>query len=448
MLLNTNDMLVFQASSLKRLISPYLCCSVVSLVLFCLTITFPIREKINFSLPKWISLLNWFTQGHAVSRSDTSEGVWVGGRREHDCLLWYQLTVTWHQQTIQLSLTAHFHHQVEVKQRNMCGLLFFSRSYVSYYLCVWRTECQTWFSDCNVYDMSSSYCRGLRWDINGISDVLCLRGADDVVLTLLSTNSIWYNFAKEILSSWVVSCIYHICGNTFSLAMLSWSAVWKTHKWLSKRKFCGLFDLFTFKKVVSDDHWKKSSSQDEEKTDTQKVTPRRWSSGKRSRPRPLSDYGQMSIRSISIPEDAVAVESQNTDCTDGENQPRLASVGSAVQSNTVGYHRGRKRRPISVIGGVNFYGSGPAEEIEGLLTQVRLRDVLSADCRRPFHFLVSVFNVENRMDDSFSSFPFVKLTSYTYNSAFLVTNYFVLLLKSKPAWNKPDTHFGIIFFVL
>lgn len=206
--------------------------------------------------------------------------------------------------------------------------------------------------------------------------------------------------------------------------------------------------MFTFKKVVSDDHWKKSSSQDEEKTDTQKVTPRRWSSGKRSRPRPLSDYGQMSIRSISIPEDAVAVESQNTDCTDGENQPRLASVGSAVQSNTVGYHRGRKRRPISVIGGVNFYGSSPAEEIEGLLTQVRLRDVLSADCKRPFHFLVSVFNVENRMDDSFSSFPFVKLTSYTYNSAFLVTNYFVLLLKSKPAWNKPDTHFGIIFFVL
>lgn len=123
--------------------------------------------------------------------------------------------------------------------------------------------------------------------------------------------------------------------------------------------------------VVSDDHWKKSSSQDEEKTDTQKVTPRRWSSGKRSRPRPLSDYGQMSIRSISIPEDAVAVESQKTDCTDGENQPRLASVGSAIQSNTVGHNRGRKRRPISVIGGVNFYGSGPAEEIEGLLTQVR-----------------------------------------------------------------------------
>jgi len=124
--------------------------------------------------------------------------------------------------------------------------------------------------------------------------------------------------------------------------------------------------LFTFKKVVSDDHWKRSPSQDEEKTDTQKVTPRRWGSGKRSRPRPLSDYGQMSIRGFSIPEDAVAVDSQKTDSTDGENPP-----GSVIQSSTVGYHRGRKRRPISVIGGVNFYGSGPAEEIEGLLTQVR-----------------------------------------------------------------------------
>lgn len=136
--------------------------------------------------------------------------------------------------------------------------------------------------------------------------------------------------------------------------------------------------------VVSDDHWKKSPSQDEEKTDTQRVTPRRWGSGKRSRPRPLSDYGQMSIRSISIPEDAVAVESQKTDCTDGENQPGLASVGSVIQSNTVGYSRGRKRRPISVIGGVNFYGSGPAEEIEGLLTQPTTRPPVPAHQVPPY----------------------------------------------------------------
>ncbi|XP_072182589.1 spermatogenesis-associated protein 13 isoform X1 [Excalfactoria chinensis] len=136
--------------------------------------------------------------------------------------------------------------------------------------------------------------------------------------------------------------------------------------------------------VVSDDHWKKSPSQDEEKTDTQRVTPRRWGSGKRSRPRPLSDYGQMSIRSISIPEDAVAVESQKTDCMDGENQPGLAPVGSVIQSNTVGYSRGRKRRPISVIGGVNFYGSGPAEEIEGLLTQPTTRPPVPAHQVPPY----------------------------------------------------------------
>ncbi|XP_015672521.1 spermatogenesis-associated protein 13 [Protobothrops mucrosquamatus] len=41
--------------------------------------------------------------------------------------------------------------------------------------------------------------------------------------------------------------------------------------------------------VVTDDHWKKFPFQDEEKTDAQKVPTRRWGSGKRSRPRPLSD---------------------------------------------------------------------------------------------------------------------------------------------------------------
>ncbi|XP_074771452.1 spermatogenesis-associated protein 13 isoform X2 [Athene noctua] len=136
--------------------------------------------------------------------------------------------------------------------------------------------------------------------------------------------------------------------------------------------------------VVSDDHWKRSPSQDEGKSDAQRVTPRRWGSGKRSRPRPLSDYGQMSIRSFSIPEDAVAVESQKTDCTDGENPPGLASVGSGIQSNTVGYHRGRKRRPISVIGGVNFYGNGPAEDIEGLLTQPVTRPPVPAHQVPPY----------------------------------------------------------------
>lgn len=101
--------------------------------------------------------------------------------------------------------------------------------------------------------------------------------------------------------------------------------------------------------------------------------PRRGGSGKRTRPRPLSDYGQLAIRSFSIPEDSIAMESQKTDCVDGERLSGLASVESTVQSSTGGYQRGRKRRPISVIGGVSFYGSSQTEEIEGLLTQVRYK---------------------------------------------------------------------------
>lgn len=131
----------------------------------------------------------------------------------------------------------------------------------------------------------------------------------------------------------------------------------------------GLFDLFTFKKVVTDDHWKKPPSQDEERTEAQKVTTRRWSSGKRSRPRPLSDYGQLAIRSFSIPEDSIAVESQEADCVDDGSEPALPSVDSATCA--VASQRGRKRRPISVIGGVSFYGNDQTEEIADLLTQVR-----------------------------------------------------------------------------
>lgn len=127
--------------------------------------------------------------------------------------------------------------------------------------------------------------------------------------------------------------------------------------------------MFTFKKVVTDEHWKRSSSQDEEKTDAQKVTARRWGSGKRSRPRPLSDYGQLAIRSFSIPEDSVAVESQMVEFADVNNEPGLPSIESGT--NTVANQRERKRRPISVIGGVSFYGNNQTEEISDLLTQVR-----------------------------------------------------------------------------
>nr|XP_006138946.1 spermatogenesis-associated protein 13 isoform X4 [Pelodiscus sinensis] len=136
--------------------------------------------------------------------------------------------------------------------------------------------------------------------------------------------------------------------------------------------------------VIIDDQWKMSSSQDEERTDAQKFTPRRWGSGKRSRPRPLSDYGQLAIRSFSIPEDSVAMESRKTDCVDGESQVGVASVETTVQISTVGHQRGRKRRPISVIGGVSFYGNSQTEEIEDLLTQPITRPPVPAHQVPPY----------------------------------------------------------------
>ncbi|KAH0625105.1 hypothetical protein JD844_033221 [Phrynosoma platyrhinos] len=119
--------------------------------------------------------------------------------------------------------------------------------------------------------------------------------------------------------------------------------------------------------VVTDDHWKKPPLQDEERTDAQKVTARRWGSGKRSRPRPLSDYGQLSIRSFSIPEDSVAVESHQVDCMDDGNESR--SRPDEPVACTVTNQRRQKRRPISIIGGVSFYENNQTEEITDLLTQ-------------------------------------------------------------------------------
>ncbi|XP_053168420.1 spermatogenesis-associated protein 13 isoform X3 [Hemicordylus capensis] len=134
--------------------------------------------------------------------------------------------------------------------------------------------------------------------------------------------------------------------------------------------------------VVTADHWKKPTFQDEERTDAQKVTTRRWGSGKRSRPRPLSDYGQLANRSFSIPEDSVAMESQKVDCLDGDSELALPSVESATC--TVINQREHKRRPISVIGGVSFYGNNPTEEISDLLTQPAARPPVPAHQVPPY----------------------------------------------------------------
>lgn len=113
-------------------------------------------------------------------------------------------------------------------------------------------------------------------------------------------------------------------------------------------------------------------SQEEERTEAQRISRRRWGSGRRSRPRPLSDYGQLASRSLSIPEDSIAVGPQKQDTVDSAPRLSTASMDPADQNATLGCTRGgRRKRPISVIGGVSFYGNSQTEDMENLLTQVR-----------------------------------------------------------------------------
>ncbi|XP_045149921.1 spermatogenesis-associated protein 13, partial [Echinops telfairi] len=132
--------------------------------------------------------------------------------------------------------------------------------------------------------------------------------------------------------------------------------------------------------VLADDPRRRASAsaQDEERTEALRVPRRRWSSGKRSRPlpRPLSDYGQSVGRSLSIPEDSVAVDTQEMDLVDSQPTPGLAPVGCPKGA--------RRRRPMSVIGGVSFYGSTPAAEVDSLLTQPATRPPVPAHQVPPY----------------------------------------------------------------
>ncbi|KAM9320442.1 spermatogenesis-associated protein 13 isoform 2-T2 [Gastrophryne carolinensis] len=120
----------------------------------------------------------------------------------------------------------------------------------------------------------------------------------------------------------------------------------------------------------TEDSWKKSPSPDEGKTECQKIASRKRASGKsRCRPRPLSDYGQMAIRSFSIPEDSVPMDCQ--DASNGNCNPpsRSLSEGSKFRKPSLEFQNNCKRRPISVIGGVHFYGASEDEENGNLLQQ-------------------------------------------------------------------------------
>ncbi|XP_035582389.1 spermatogenesis-associated protein 13 isoform X3 [Zalophus californianus] len=137
--------------------------------------------------------------------------------------------------------------------------------------------------------------------------------------------------------------------------------------------------------VVTEGSWRRDSSRDEERTESQRITRRKWGSGRRSRPRPLSDYGQLATRSLSIPEDSVAVDPQKEDTVEGDRQPNTASADAADQNPTVGSPKGSwRRRPISVIGGLSFYGNSPTEEIESLLTRPAARPPVPAHQVLPY----------------------------------------------------------------
>ncbi|XP_063807748.1 spermatogenesis-associated protein 13 isoform X1 [Pseudophryne corroboree] len=106
----------------------------------------------------------------------------------------------------------------------------------------------------------------------------------------------------------------------------------------------------------------KSPVQDEEKAESQKVASRKWACGKsRCRPRPVSDYGQMAIRSFSIPEDSVPTDCQGTGGGKCNFPSRSFSVEPKGRQPSVEFQSNCKRRPISVIGGVSFYGTSEDE---------------------------------------------------------------------------------------
>ncbi|XP_073877815.1 spermatogenesis-associated protein 13 isoform X1 [Macaca fascicularis] len=137
--------------------------------------------------------------------------------------------------------------------------------------------------------------------------------------------------------------------------------------------------------VFHDGPWRRGSSQDEERTEAQRTPRRRWGSGRRPRPRPFSDYGQLASRSLSIPEDSVAADPQKEDRVNEDPQASLTSASPEDQNAPVGCPKGaRRRRPISVIGGVSLYGTNQTEELDSLLTQPASRPPMPAHQVPPY----------------------------------------------------------------
>ncbi|CAO2591205.1 Spermatogenesis-associated protein 13 [Lemmus lemmus] len=136
--------------------------------------------------------------------------------------------------------------------------------------------------------------------------------------------------------------------------------------------------------VVNEDDWQQGSAQEEEQTEAARVSRRRWGSGRRTRPRPLSDYGQLASRSLSIPEDAIAADPPGDDQVDRMPPSRVPTAGQDPRAPSACSRGGWRRRPISVIGGVSFYGNTQAEDVENLLVQPTARPPVPAHQVPPY----------------------------------------------------------------
>ncbi|XP_050008169.1 spermatogenesis-associated protein 13 isoform X2 [Alexandromys fortis] len=136
--------------------------------------------------------------------------------------------------------------------------------------------------------------------------------------------------------------------------------------------------------VVNEDDWQQGSTQEEEQTEAARVSRRRWGSGKRTRPRPLSDYGQLASRSLSIPEDAIAADPPGDDHVDRTQPSRVTTTGQDPCAPSGCSRAGWRRRPISVIGGVSCYGNTQAEDVENLLVQPAARPPVPAHQVPPY----------------------------------------------------------------
>ncbi|CAH6829301.1 Spata13 [Phodopus roborovskii] len=122
--------------------------------------------------------------------------------------------------------------------------------------------------------------------------------------------------------------------------------------------------------VVNEDDWQQGSAQEEEQTEVPRISRRSWGSGRHTRPRPLSDYGQLASRSLSIPEDAIATDPPDDNHVDRMHPSRVTTTSQHPHAPSGCSRGGRRRRPISVIGGVSFYGNTQAEDVENLLVQL------------------------------------------------------------------------------